>query len=123
MSYQLVTRGQFAQFLAATGYDYPPELLLRQNWTHPDTPMVWVSQVDALAYCEWAKGSLPPSKYYDTPANLIWSGLWEWCSESGVLRGGSFGDLSDLARCAYRSYYGPADRNYVIGFRCSNLPT
>ena len=36
---------------------------------------------------------------------------------SRVLRGGSFGNAQDGARCAYRNYYGPGSRNDSYGFR------
>ena len=58
--------------------------------------------------------------------------VWEWCrnkynkrddegvDDSGqgrVLRGGSWNDLADLARAAYRDDYTPADRGLNSGFR------
>jgi serine/threonine-protein kinase len=65
-----VTNAQFAEFLAESGYTPPPE--------HPDPerflshwqggkvpkrleahPVVWVSYLDALAYCDWAGVTLP----------------------------------------------------------------
>src|SRR5262249_28553856 len=64
-----VTNSQFAKFLKETGYTPPsdhldPETFLSHwNGTLPkkleDHPAVWVSYLDALAYCDWAGLTLP----------------------------------------------------------------
>jgi formylglycine-generating enzyme required for sulfatase activity len=51
--------------------------------------------------------------------------VWEWCSDFWseqdrfvrVVRGGSWGYDSRLARAAYRYVSHPDDRNFVVGFR------
>lgn len=69
--------------------------------------------------------------------------VWEWCStawqddyenyeqdvnndltgEAGrVLRGGSFGDLRNLVRCAFRGWNGPEYRHWLNGFRVVMSP-
>jgi formylglycine-generating enzyme required for sulfatase activity len=52
--------------------------------------------------------------------------VWEWTEslwlekeESRVLRGGSWGDSSDLAACSYRGRVHPHYRGDVLGFRCA----
>lgn len=74
-----VTNGQFAMFVAETGYTPPPghpdgELFL-SHWpggkipkklqTHP---VVWVSYLDALAYCDWAGVTLPSEWLWEKAA-------------------------------------------------------
>lgn len=57
--------------------------------------------------------------------------VWDWClskydhpRQAGldgnarrVVRGGSWGDDRNAARCAFRYWYGPLNRNYRFGFR------
>ena len=47
--------------------------------------------------------------------------VWEWtAAEEGgvrVLRGGSWGDIQDLARCSFRLRYVPDLSSYRVGFR------
>jgi formylglycine-generating enzyme required for sulfatase activity len=56
MAIHPVTRADYAQFLDATGHTLP------RDWTDPafageDRPVVGVSWLDAVAYCEWRTGS------------------------------------------------------------------
>ena len=61
------TNEQYRQFLAATGYRPQDEQGFLKYWisfnTYPDWattfPVVWVSQKDAQAYCQWRGGRLP----------------------------------------------------------------
>lgn len=75
-----VTNNQFAMFLEETGYTPPPE--------HPDPelfqshrrndgmvpeklenhPVIWVSYLDALAYCDWAGLTLPTEWLWEKAA-------------------------------------------------------
>jgi serine/threonine-protein kinase len=90
-----VTNGQFARFLAETGYTPPPahpdpERFLsrwedgkapKQLETHP---VVWVSYLDALAYCEWAGVTLPTEWLWEKAARGPDGPPFPWGDKSPV---------------------------------------
>jgi len=93
-----VTNGQYARFLAATGYEPPA------SWDdykeHPDLPVVDVSWDDAEAYCQWAGGELPTEAQWEYAARgphgnpFPWGDQWDWSlGNSAELDAG--GALSD----------------------------
>ncbi len=74
-----VTNAQFAHFLEETGYTPPaghpePDLFLAhwERGTVPQAlaqhPVVWVSYLDALAYCDWAGLTLPTEWLWEKAA-------------------------------------------------------
>jgi serine/threonine-protein kinase len=74
-----VTNNQFARFLEDTGYEPPPAHpdpgLFLSHWqggTVPEAlkqhPVVWVSYLDALAYCDWAGVTLPTEWLWEKAA-------------------------------------------------------
>src|SRR5262249_58787853 len=74
-----VTNTQFAKFLADSGYTPPathpdPERFL-SHWPGANLsaklkehPVVWVSYLDALAYCDWAGVTLPTEWLWEKAA-------------------------------------------------------
>jgi serine/threonine-protein kinase len=87
-----VTNGQFAKFLKETGYTPPehpePELFL-SHWAKGNVPkgkekhpVVWVSYLDALAYCDWAGLMLPTEWLWEKAARgpdgrpFPWGDAW-----------------------------------------------
>jgi serine/threonine-protein kinase len=74
-----VTNGQFARFLTASGYSPPsrhpdPDLFM-SHWGDGGVPkglemhpVVWVSYLDALAYCDWAGVTLPTEWLWEKAA-------------------------------------------------------
>jgi serine/threonine-protein kinase len=74
-----VTNGQFKQFVDATGYqppaDHESNELFLSHWNggappkgKDDHPVVWVSFLDALAYCRWAGLTLPTEWQWEKAA-------------------------------------------------------
>lgn len=119
----IVTVARYRRFLEATHkYNNIPD-----NWEeqikYPSHPVRWVNALDAEAFCEWARISLPTEKEWEESydAHHSPSGLWEWTSTSAenyrVVRGGPWIDNRPYAVCANRIVYIPHYRNYGVGFR------
>ena len=94
-----VTNEQFSKFLAATRYEPPKEHAenekFLQHWTKgkppkgkADHPVVFVSQIDALAYCRWA-GLMLPTEW-----------LWEKAARGNDGRPFPWGDSTPLSSAA-----------------------
>jgi serine/threonine-protein kinase len=115
-----VTNSQFARFLEETGYTPPPE--------HPDPerflshwedgkvpkqlenhPVVWVSYIDALTYCDWAGLTLPTEWLWEKAARGPSGPLYPWGDREGPFRyvgGGEtkLGNVRSRSTCAVGSF-------------------
>jgi formylglycine-generating enzyme required for sulfatase activity len=101
-----VTNGQFAHFLAETGYAPPPAHpdpgLFLTHWQRgkvPENlithPVVWVSCLDALAYCDWAGATLPTEWLWEKAARGPDGPPFPWGDKSPLP--GYYGDTLPLA--------------------------
>jgi formylglycine-generating enzyme required for sulfatase activity len=91
-----VTNQQFATFLAESGYVPPdthpdPELFL-SHWADGEVPkgleafpVVWVSYLDALAYCDWAGATLPTEWLWEKAARGPDGPPFPWGDRSPIL--------------------------------------
>ncbi|MBS2039718.1 SUMF1/EgtB/PvdO family nonheme iron enzyme [bacterium] len=73
-----VSNAQFEAYLKATSTPAPPlwqDLALKFG---PDRPALGLSQRDALAYCQWAGGSLPSELEWECAARGPQARLYPW---------------------------------------------
>ena len=72
-----VTNSQYMKFVRATGHALPP-FIRRRKYRHPLMPVVGVSWNDAVAYCKWAKASLPTEAEWERAAKGLSSRIYPW---------------------------------------------
>jgi sulfatase modifying factor 1 len=110
-----VTRGEYRQFMNATGRTEPSCWAESQNWgtgtfTQTDShPVVGVTYYDAEAFCNWAGGHLPTEAQWEKAAR--WTG-----SHPNVY---PWGDSWDEQKC--NNFY---DTNMAGGgyYKCQTAP-
>jgi hypothetical protein len=71
-----VTNAQFAEFLAATGYEWE-----QKHAGAPDEPVTYVDLDDARAYCAWRGGRLPTEDEWQLAGEMLHRGtpaVWNW---------------------------------------------
>jgi sulfatase modifying factor 1 len=64
-----VTNASYARFLDATGTQPPPSWS-DPNFNHPEQPVVTVSWLEAVKYCEWLRQEI--GKHYRLPTEAEW---------------------------------------------------
>lgn len=93
-----VTNRQFARFIAETSYsppvDHPDSELFLSDWHKgaipkgkESHPVVWVSYLDALAYCDWAGATLPTEWLWEKAARGPDGRIFPWGDTSPVTYG------------------------------------
>ena len=81
-----VTNEQYREFLVATDYRPTDGKDFLKHWirsrTYPDWAVtfavVWVSQSDAQAYCQWRGGRLPSEEEWEKAARGPEGGIFPW---------------------------------------------
>jgi serine/threonine-protein kinase len=113
-----VTNAQFQDFLSDTGYTPPPtpadgELfdMLLAHWTErgvpagkENHPVVWVSYLDALHYCQWAGLALPTEWLWEKAARGPDGRLYPWGSSPPVSRAGRLTNVQGEDTCPVGSF-------------------
>jgi serine/threonine-protein kinase len=107
-----VTNTQFRRFFVQTSYDPPPESepeLFLSHWSNLERlenhPVVWVSFVDALAYCRWAGLALPTEWLWEKAARGPDGRSNPWGEASPfVSRTEKLANVASQGTCAVGSY-------------------
>jgi formylglycine-generating enzyme required for sulfatase activity len=132
-----VTNAQFRRFLEETGYRPPPEHpdpdLFLSHWSNGKVPkgrdrhpVVWVSLIDALAYCRWAGMTLPTEWLWEKAARGADGRTYPWGST--LPRGSSLANFNSADTCPVgnfpkvRTAYGCEDMTGNVSQWCRMTP-
>ena len=85
-----VTVAQYLKFCKETGHAIPRTPDFNPNWSKSDHPIVNVSYIDALAYCDWAGVKLPTEAQWEKAAS--------WDATRRVHRKYPWGDVFDTSK-------------------------
>lgn len=111
-----VTNAQYKAFLDATSYRPPPEHsdpeTFLSHWPHGNAPksvenhpVVWVSFVDALAYCRWTGCALPTEWLWEKAARGPDGRSYPWGEEAPfVTRTQKLANVASQGTCPVGSY-------------------
>ncbi len=128
-----VTRGQYRQFMNATGRAAPAYWDAVQNWgsgsfTQTDNyPVVGVTYYEAEAFCKWAGGHLPTEAQWERAARWTgssarvypWGDVWnnEYCNNyyDSNLAGGGYQKYQTTPVGSYSLYGSPSGCQDMAG--------
>jgi serine/threonine-protein kinase len=112
-----VTNAQFRRFLDETSYtppppNYPDPVTFLSHWSggkvpkgREEHPVIWVSFVDALAYCRWAGLALPTEWLWEKAARGPDGRSYPWGEESPfVTRTQKLANVASEGTCPVGSY-------------------
>jgi formylglycine-generating enzyme required for sulfatase activity len=130
-----VTRGQYAQFVKATGYRTQAEregganVLIRlawimdpkANWLTPgfeqtdDHPVVCISWNDAVAFADWLTAQDRQGHRYRLPTEAEWEYACRAGTTTAYCSGNDLGDLKKVGWCSYSGQVGSAGGTKPVG--------
>ena len=130
-----VTRGQFAQFVKATGYRTQAEaeggaiawtgsgwkMDPKANWMTPgfeqtdDHPVVCLSWNDAVKLADWLSAQDPERRRYRLPTEAEWEYACRAGTETAYCSGNGLEALKKVGWCSYDGKEGSAGRTKPLG--------
>ncbi len=91
MDKYIVTVGQYAKYLHATGMQAPPEWEVMNQPHHQRRPVVNISWSEAATYCKWAGKRLPTEAEWEKSARGTDGRLYPWGNDPPTRLHANFG--------------------------------